>query len=844
MSSPRNVHSDEDRSTWVEVQKKTFLRWLNSYVPPDSKANGLSDLADGTILAGLLGSISEESVGRINKKPKIDIQKLENLNQCLKFIQDHDIPLVNIGSSDILHGNEKLILGLLWTIILRFEVSGADGKQGLLLWLQRSTKGYNGVDVRDFTSSWKDGLAFNALIHRYRPDLVDFNSLQASNALENCRNAFDVTEEKLGIARLLDPEDVVAQPDEKSQVAYLSQFFKLFASQAKLESRLRAIKNAVEVTRRHDEWIQAYESGSAGVQQFVEATKTKLGGQGEAAAPATTEEVKKALDEFSRYMKEEKPGMASVRAETEGIYTTLVSSKRNNERPEFQPQISPEQMNAAWESLEEAEQKYERQMLDRYLNYQKADHAVSKFNARSKTVKTWIEEKLAVFQAGVQGSSVPALEAELEIHTSYKNRMALYEPIVQELQLLVDKAGAVHGHADVAQAVLGIQDLSAQMEACKQKGTQHEGALNSALQTERTLVEKEKHYLHKIEDLDFKVDQLEEQANEDVQGARAAQMQELKDSLSSFAQDISNAQAVLAEVSQLANEISSKRPDAPEHCQQQQSRLTELQSQIETRDARATEVLAEEQRKDELSKKFAQLANDFAQYCENTRNELGALSGSLEDQRNAIAGLRSQVSGENSNGACRLDALRQISSECDVAQIVANPYTTHTVYSLSSEYEQLLKAIKRADDAISAQLMAQKSLEIPPEQLKEIQEIFHVFDQDQDGKLRLSDLREACLGAGIDLEGDELEKRMKARSSNMLFTLDDFIAFFIDEVKTGDSKADVIEAFKAISSTGTISREQVQQTFGSINPDLAEYISSSIGESGEFVAFTEQLFTR
>mmetsp|Transcript_4479 Transcript_4479/g.9828 ORF Transcript_4479/g.9828 Transcript_4479/m.9828 type:complete len:225 (+) Transcript_4479:45-719(+) len=221
-----NVHSDSDRDAWIGIQRKTFTRWANQYLPPDSKIQDLdTDLSSGILLSMVLERISEEKVGRINKNPRMDIQKLENLNQCIKFIKEHDIQLVNIGSSDILKGNEKLILGLLWTIILRFEVAGADGKAGLLLWLQRSTKGYAGVDVKDFTSSWKDGLAFNALIHRYRPDLLTYDDLSSADALGNCEKAFTISEEKLGITRLLDPEDVVVQPDEKSQVAYLSQFF-------------------------------------------------------------------------------------------------------------------------------------------------------------------------------------------------------------------------------------------------------------------------------------------------------------------------------------------------------------------------------------------------------------------------------------------------------------------------------------------------------------------------------------------------------------------------------------------------------------------------------------------
>ena len=123
----RNSAGGED---WVGVQKKTFTRWANSYL--SKRKAEVQDLAvdfqDGTRLAALLEVISNERLSKINATPKIEIQKLENLNKCLQFLKDKEIHLVNIGSQDIFKGNEKLILGLLWTIILRFEVGDQEGK--------------------------------------------------------------------------------------------------------------------------------------------------------------------------------------------------------------------------------------------------------------------------------------------------------------------------------------------------------------------------------------------------------------------------------------------------------------------------------------------------------------------------------------------------------------------------------------------------------------------------------------------------------------------------------------------------------------------------------------------
>lgn len=100
---------------------------------------------------------------------------------------------------------------MIWTIILRFAIQDISveemtAKEGLLLWCQRKTAPYKNVNVQNFHLSFKDGLAFCALIHRHRPDLIDYSKLSKDNPLENLNTAFDVAEKYLDIPRMLDPD--------------------------------------------------------------------------------------------------------------------------------------------------------------------------------------------------------------------------------------------------------------------------------------------------------------------------------------------------------------------------------------------------------------------------------------------------------------------------------------------------------------------------------------------------------------------------------------------------------------------------------------------------------------
>jgi spectrin beta len=86
------------------------------------------------------------------------------------------------------------------------------------------------VNVRNFTTSWRDGLAFNALIHKHRPDLVNYAQLAKNNAAQNLNNAFTIADRQLGIARLLEPEDVnVDQPDDRIVMTYVVAYYHYFS---------------------------------------------------------------------------------------------------------------------------------------------------------------------------------------------------------------------------------------------------------------------------------------------------------------------------------------------------------------------------------------------------------------------------------------------------------------------------------------------------------------------------------------------------------------------------------------------------------------------------------------
>ncbi|XP_015263784.1 PREDICTED: dystonin isoform X2 [Gekko japonicus] len=220
-----------------KVQKKTFTKWINQHLLKVRKhVNDLyEDLRDGHNLISLLEVLSGDTLPR--EKGRMRFHRLQNVQIALDYLKKRQVKLVNIRNDDITDGNPKLTLGLIWTIILHFQISDIhvtgesedmSAKERLLLWTQQTTEGYSGIRCENFTTCWRDGKLFNAIIHKYRPDLIDMNTVAVQSNLANLEHAFFAAE-KLGVARLLDPEDVdVSSPDEKSVITYVSSLYDAF----------------------------------------------------------------------------------------------------------------------------------------------------------------------------------------------------------------------------------------------------------------------------------------------------------------------------------------------------------------------------------------------------------------------------------------------------------------------------------------------------------------------------------------------------------------------------------------------------------------------------------------
>ncbi|XP_059860383.1 spectrin beta chain, erythrocytic [Delphinus delphis] len=433
------------------VQKKTFTKWVNSHLARVScRITDLyKDLRDGRMLIRLLEVLSGEMLPKPTKG-KMRIHCLENVDKALQFLKEQRVHLENMGSHDIVDGNHRLVLGLIWTIILRFQIQDIvvqtqegretrSAKDALLLWCQMKTAGYPHVNVTNFTSSWKDGLAFNALIHKHRPDLIDFDKLKDSNARHNLEHAFDVAERQLGIIPLLDPEDVFTEnPDEKSIITYVVAFYHYFSKMKVLAVEGKRVGKVIDHAIETEKMIEKYSGLASDLLTWIEQTITVLNSRKFANSLTG---VQQQLQAFSTYRTVEKPPKFQEKGNLEVLLFTLQSRMRANNQKVYTPHDGKlvSDINRAWESLEEAEYRRELALREELIRQEKLEQLARRFDRKAAMRETWLNENQRLVAQDNFGYDLAAVEAAKKKHEAIETDTAAYEERVRALEDLAQE---------------------------------------------------------------------------------------------------------------------------------------------------------------------------------------------------------------------------------------------------------------------------------------------------------------------------------------------------------------------------------------------------------------------
>ncbi|KAJ7818503.1 actinin-like protein [Mycena olivaceomarginata] len=450
-----------------DVQERTFCKWLNTKLelngyPPMSSL--VRDLSDGVRLIQLMvrNHSGDVSLGRYNKAPRLRVQKAENVNKALEFITSRGVKLTNIGPEDIVDGDLKLILGMIWTLILRFTIAdiseeGLSAKEGLLLWCQRKTEPYKEVNVEDFSYSWSDGLALCALIHCHRPDLLDYDRLDKSDRHGNTRLAFKVAAEHLNIPQLLEVEDLcdVARPDDRSVMTYIASFFHAFSSMDQAETVSRRVEKFAELMQ--SVWVSRndYERRVRLLLSALSEIQTNWAGSD---FTGTYTDAKQQSAEFNAYKHTTKRRWVVEKQDVATLFGNVQTKLRTYGLREYAPPpgLTLAEVDSAWSSLLASEARRSRTI-----------------NAQIRQIKERLRKSFADLandfeqRVRVISSALTALEGPLEVQQQSVQEIQTRIPAISDALREVVAAEAECNAANVEEndyTVFTCQDLEFELE--------------------------------------------------------------------------------------------------------------------------------------------------------------------------------------------------------------------------------------------------------------------------------------------------------------------------------------------------------------------------------------------
>ncbi|XP_075599153.1 plectin isoform X1 [Balearica regulorum gibbericeps] len=414
------------------VQKKTFTKWVNKHLIKHWRAEAqrhvndlYEDLRDGHNLISLLEVLSGDTLPRERdvirnlrlprEKGRMRFHKLQNVQIALNYLKHRQVKLVNIRNDDIADGNPKLTLGLIWTIILHFQISDIQvtgqsedmtAKEKLLLWSQRMVEDYQGLRCDNFTTSWRDGRLFNAIIHRHKPMLIDMNRVYRQSNLENLDQAFTVAERDLGVTRLLDPEDVdVPQPDEKSIITYVSSLYDAMP-------RVPEVQDGVKANELQLRWQEYYEVVTLLLQWIRQHTVLFE----ERRFPASYEEIEILWRQFLKFKETELPAKEADKNRSKAIFQSLEGAVQSGQL-KVPPGYHPLDVEKEWGKLHVAVLEREKLLRAEFERLERLQRIVSKLQMESGLCEEQLNQADTLLQSDIRLLNVgkpPQKAAEIE----------------------------------------------------------------------------------------------------------------------------------------------------------------------------------------------------------------------------------------------------------------------------------------------------------------------------------------------------------------------------------------------------------------------------------------------
>lgn len=830
---------------WEKQQKKTFTAWCNSHLRKAGTQieNIDEDFRNGLKLMLLLEVISGEQLPKPDRG-KMRIHKLSNVNKALQFIESKGVRLVSIGSEEIVDGNLKMTLGMIWTIILRFAIQDISveemtAKEGLLLWCQRKTAPYKNVNVQNFHLSFKDGLAFCALIHRHRPELLDYNKLSKDNPLYNLNLAFDVAEKYLDIPRMLDAEDMVnsIKPDERSVMTYVSAYYHAFAGAQQAETAANRICKVLKINQENERLMEEYERMASDLLEWIRRTKPWLENR---TTDSTIPGTRRKLAEFRDYCRAHKPPKVEEKAKLESTFNTLQTRLRLSNRPAYMPTEGKmvSDIANAWKGLENAEKGFEDWLLSELQRLERLEHLAQKFKQKCDIHEEWSFGKEEMLQAqDFKKCRLSDLKALKQRHAAFEGDLATHQERVEQIAAIAQELNAL-GYHDVKNVNSRCQRICDQWDQMGTLCTQRRNALEEAEQILEKIDQLHQEFAKRAAPFSNWMDGAKEDLVDMFIVHTIEEIQKLCDSHDSFKLTMGEAEKEFNSIINLVNEVARisqqygitgafDNPYSLISGADLAKKWQTVKQLVPDRDQTLHNELLRQQNNERLRRAFAQKANVVGQWIERHLDLIASVSmqkGKLEDQLSRLHGIEKEVYGFRPS----FDELERYNHDIQEAMIYDNRHTPYTMETLRVGWEQLLTLANRSVNEVENQILTRDAKGITNQQLEEFRRSFLHFDKSRSRRLDAKDFKSCLISLGYNIKDDrqgeaDFQRIMSIVDPNNFgaVTFEAFLDFMTREASDSDTAEQVMQSFRVLAGdknyiTADILRRELP-------PDQAEY---------------------
>lgn len=814
-------YGDEDKGlldpAWERQQKKTFTAWCNSHL---RKVNVHideinEDFRDGLKLMLLLEVISGDRLPK-PEKGRLRFHLVSNVNKALNFIASKGVKLVSVGAEEIVDGNLKMTLGMIWTIILRFAIQDItvdefSAKEGLLLWCQRKTAPYKNVNVQNFHMSFKDGLAFCALIHRHRPELIDYDRLSKDDPMYNLNYAFEVAEKHLDIPKMLDAEDMVNQvkPDERAVMTYVSCYYHAFSSSQQAETAAKRILKALNVNQGNEKAMEDYENLASDLLDWI---NKKIPELEDRTTDNSLAHMQEKLNDFRNYKGKEKPPKVDDKSRLENLFNTLQTKLRLSNRPVYMPAEGKmiSDIDKAWKDLEQAEKEFQDWILGELRKLERLDHLAQKFKLKCDTHEAWAEGQDEYLKTDdITGASLAHLLAARKKHEAFESDLAAQQDRVEQIVAIAQELNTL-GYSKVDEINARCKKVCDGWDNLGDLTTSRSENLARAIEFAERLDNLWLEYAKKASPFNNWMDGAKEDLMDMFNVHSLEEVQDLKDAQEQFKANMPAAQEEFESIIGLQKAIDDmsdlKNPYTNTKASDLQQKWGEILALIPERDQKLSDETSRQQNNERLRVQFAQMANQVGEWVTQRAKRLVDIgmnaTGSLENQLQELKALNSEIHGFKPH----FMDLDKINHSVQEAMIFENPHTPYSMEVLRIRFEQLLTGITRNINEVENQILMRDSIGISEEQMKELRTSFNHFDKNNNNQLDYKEFKQCLVSLGNSVDIEEKDSPEFARiialtdpNGTGYITFQAFLDYMTREMADTDTAEQVMESFRILA---------------------------------------------